>query len=227
MPKIIPSFFQLIGDGFVDDAYAADGNHLRWFFAPEFGFPRVAFCLERRFGLGSEPALVDLTLFSERLGSPAGNIARIVRPGISVSSPGGSMFISGGGINLNDRPILFDFHGGSDGSLEPYACWVLLQFQLTGPGGFVEASAHYDNRGTLETVDQQQSKTEIQLRADRIDQVFVTGEAARLVRVEWVRTEDLMEAKGGRKWAATPFLRRKQITWIAINPFLTACPSTM
>ena len=124
MPRITPSLIQLIGDGFVDDAYAADGNHLRWIFDPRLGFPRFAFCLERRPGLGTEQALVDAALFVESFSESTAPVSEIVRPGVSVSRPGGTMAISSEGIILKDQPLVFDFHGGSDGDPEPYACWV-------------------------------------------------------------------------------------------------------
>ncbi|MGD2178869.1 MAG: hypothetical protein PVG71_13730, partial [Anaerolineae bacterium] len=305
MPRIIPSLFKLIGDGFVDDAYAADGNHLRWMFDQRLGFPRHAICLERRPGVGTPEGREGLEqkFEEEFVSDPPTTHDRVVRPGVTVSRPGAQFTIAPKGIILDKRPLVLDFTAGAAGDPEAYACWVRLEFRVLVPGGALRALALYDNRGTDEVVDRERrvyqpsllpklrlrpdeltvikeelahageiiklvrnpdrgpgppklrnpverllylallrvdrSRYEfvtreylrsiletlkeqrlspddllprqgvvkvvhVELRAERIDRVAVTGHQARLARVEWVRSEDLIRAAGWKPVACYP-----------------------
>jgi hypothetical protein len=156
MANINPSLLKLIGDGFVDDAYAADGNHLRWMFDHRLGFPRFPFCLERRPGMGTEEALQGVELFFQNFTEPMGTVGQIVRAGLSVRRPGGQLHVTEDGIVVEERPMIIDFHGGSSTVPEPYACWVRLQFKVKVPGSKILADALYDNQGVDEVVDRVQ-----------------------------------------------------------------------
>ena len=60
MPTLNPSLLRLIAEGFEDDAYVADGNHLRWWFDPALGFPRNGFCLHRRPAVGTKHGFIGI-----------------------------------------------------------------------------------------------------------------------------------------------------------------------
>jgi hypothetical protein len=51
MSDVDPARSSALGRGFRDDAYAVDGNHLRWAFDPRLGFPRHAICVDVRLSL--------------------------------------------------------------------------------------------------------------------------------------------------------------------------------
>lgn len=159
MSRIIPSLLKLVGDGFEDDAYATDGVHLRWMFDPRLGFPRYAFCLERRPAVGTKQGQQGVPMHSETFQEKVLSVAfapmtgPIVRAGLAVRRPGGSLSIGPNGIALGDAPVEIDFHGGSAGDPEPYACWVRLALRVLVPGGRGAADALYENRGALEVVD--------------------------------------------------------------------------
>lgn len=227
MARIIPSLFKLIGDGFESDAYAAEGNHLRWMFDPRLGFPRAPFCLERRRSVMTDGGRRGLHVSREafgiktqrnRWGEPAD---RIVRAGMACFAER-VLSQTLDGLVLETDPLVVDFHTGSEGSQDPYACWVRLLLRAATRGSEVRADALYQNRGEFEVVDragrgpsvraarefadkdEQQVAREkreperdftINLRAERIDRVAVSGGSAYLIGVEWVRSEDVMEAR--------------------------------
>lgn len=162
MPLVIPSLFKLIGQGFLNDAYAADGNHLRWMFDPRLGFPRRAFCLERRFALGSREGNAGVKFNSERFvpliifagpAIPSQTLPSIQRTGLSVSRPLSSLTLTADGITLSDAPLIVDFHGGSGGGAHPEACYVKLTFTTYLGTSSGTATAQYNNRGDYEDVD--------------------------------------------------------------------------
>jgi hypothetical protein len=216
---IIPSLFKLIGDGFESDAYAADGNHLRWMFDPRLGFPRAPFCLERRRSVmideGRRGVHVDREAFAGKVRDPWGTpVERIVRAGMAAYR-NGELAQTTSGLVLGPDPLTIDFHGGSEGGEEPYACWVRLHLRAASRGAEATADAQYLNRGDFEVVDrarhaervsdknpaQEKASQEdvedviLDLRAERIDRVAVTGGSSYLVGIEWVRSEDLMDTR--------------------------------
>ena len=67
-----PSLFWMFGRGFRGDAYAIDGNHLRWAFDPRLGFPRFAFCVEMRDSVAGEQPPADSEPQRPNLQAPPG-----------------------------------------------------------------------------------------------------------------------------------------------------------
>jgi hypothetical protein len=217
---IIPSLFKLIGDGFESDAYSADGNHLRWMFDPRLGFPRAPFCLERRRSVMTDEGRRGVRVNGEsfvgkQVRDPWGmGVERIVRGGMACFREG-LLSQTTAGLVLESEPLIVDFHGGSGGGEEPYACWVRLHLRAASGDAEVSADALYANRGEFEVVDragyapwsrdnnpEQGTRPNdaaedltVDLRADRIDRVAVTGGSSYLVGVEWVRSEDIMAAR--------------------------------
>lgn len=148
---INPSLFSMLGRGFKDDAYAKDGNHLRWQFDPRLGYPRHAFCVERRpsvlkrTGSANLTHRVDLTLPA---GSPSTTMSALSLGGLEVRRPGGSLQRTTNGVAVTGDPLVVHFAGA-----HAYACWVFLRLVVRSPGGSVVADAWYRNRGEPEVVD--------------------------------------------------------------------------
>ena len=151
MPTVQPSLFKAIGQGFLSDAYAADGNHLRWMFDPRLGFPRLAFCVEMRPSVSTEQGR-RLTQhnadFRLPAGSPPQTFSVVNRPRITAARAGFSVTLDTRGAALAAAPFEIVFTGN-----EPYACWVRLTLAIRDPGGHVQADAEYFNRGEYEVVD--------------------------------------------------------------------------
>lgn len=162
MSEVIPSLLKLLGRGFADDLYLADGVFLRWMFDPRLGFPRTPFCLERRAGVDSKIGQADLRreenfVFTPPLSQPNApdtqTSSQIIRPGFSVIRPGSTLIQDQDGLRLSNKPVEIDFHGGSAGDPKPQACWVMLRLRVDIPNGQFLAEAQYMNRGEPETVD--------------------------------------------------------------------------
>jgi hypothetical protein len=153
---VVPSLLKLVGEGFTSDAYAADGNHLRWMFEPRLGFPRLAFCLERRPSLLDERGLagvpVNVEDFRLAPGQQPEQPGIIVRTDLAVSRDDAPLSQDQFGVALAAEPLVVDFHGGSGATDEPQACFVRLVF-LVRTKGRLTAEALYVNRGDPEVVD--------------------------------------------------------------------------
>ncbi len=150
MATINPSLFAMIGQGFQNDPYVVDGNHLRWQFDMRLGFPRYAFCVEMRPSvLGRRGGQLPMRSESLRLTDGAGpvTVPLISRPELLVRRPGSSLQQSSGGVALESAPLVLSFVGR-----DAAACWVRLRLVLRSPGGSVTAEGQYLNRGEPETV---------------------------------------------------------------------------
>ncbi len=148
---INPSLFAALGRGFQADAYAIDGNHLRWQFDPRLGYPRHAFCVELRPSVHGREAAANLTRRVD-LRAPAGTTGGtrtvLSLDGLEVTRPGGSFQQTSQGIALSGEPLVVRFVGN-----DAHACWVSLRLVLRSPGGAVVAAARYHNRGQAAVVD--------------------------------------------------------------------------
>jgi hypothetical protein len=198
----IPSLFKLFGKGFLNDAYAADGNHLRWMFDQRLGFPCECFALFRSPSV-SVQGQVQWPTFRESLQARVvQTVPNIVRDRCAIERSGSQLTITRDGVALDERPLIIDFHKGSIRDKEPYACWVLLSFRA-GPGfGMLRGQAVYMNRGLEEVVDETPKimkpiagKLDVALKADRIDRIVLTAKEAYLEHVTWVRTVDRLIGK--------------------------------
>jgi len=151
MPTIQPSLFKAIGRGFLSDAYAANGNHLRWMFDPRLGFPRFAFCVEGRPSVTTPEGQHFAQHFAD-LRLPGGAAPQVVasanRPDIQAIRPGGSITLDPSGVVLTGTPLELTFLG-----VDPYACWVQLTLVVADPSGHAQTDAEYLNRGEYEPVD--------------------------------------------------------------------------
>ena len=122
------------------------------------------------------------------------------------------MAVSADGINLEDQPLVLDFHGGSDGDPEPYACWVTLFFMVAVPGGRLKADAEYENRGEFEVVDRQRlnfqttALPEIGLRPAEIADVERT--LAKTDRAEQIEEAQGERCVGASEWYFAPRCNR-------------------
>lgn len=149
MPVIIPSLLRLIGEGFHDDEYAADGNHLRWMFHPALGFSRFPFCLERRPSVATKRGQADIEVRSEHLGDISEGQYQVIRGDVTVTRD--DEFVGYGTvIPLAAQLPPVDIRFG--GSPEPYAAWARVTIELTGHSR-ARVEAYHDSAGELRLVD--------------------------------------------------------------------------
>jgi hypothetical protein len=142
MPVTDPTLLHLLGTGFSGDAYASDGHHLRWAFDQRLGFPRRAFCLDRR-PSSLRDKLGERTQRGEGLPRSQVDVMRdeVVGGQLSAAMPGAQVTIGQLGVRLEREPMLVDLHGGA--SADPAAIgWVRLElFTLPGARVTVEGVA--------------------------------------------------------------------------------------
>ena len=136
MPVTDPTLLHLLGTGFVGDEYASDGHHLRWAFDQRLGFPRRAFCVDRR-PSSLRDKLGEQT--QRREGLPRSRVELIrddfVGGQISAAMPGAQVTIGQLGLRLERDPTIVDLHGGA--GADPAAiAWVRLELS-TLPGAHV------------------------------------------------------------------------------------------
>lgn len=149
MPKTLPSLLRLIGEGFVDDEYATDGNHLRWMFHPALGFSRYPFCLERRPSVATKRGQAGVDVRSENLRDVGDGQYRVVRGDVTVTRE--DMYVGFGGfIPLVSGLPPVDIRFG--GAPEPYAAWVRVHIQLTDVS-HATVEAYHDSAGDVRLVD--------------------------------------------------------------------------
>jgi hypothetical protein len=195
-----PSLFSMLGRGFSDDPYAINGNHLRWAFDPRLGFPRFAFCVELQDSVAGERS-PDVSHRGADLRLPPGSqpetLPELVLPEVVAHRRGALLTRSVAGVALSGDPLVLRFRGPAS-----HACWVRLRLVVHSPGGSGAASADYLDRGDPQVVDRASSSpaqpqtVDLILTGARIDQVSVTGVAADLEGMSWIRAEDLMAAGG-------------------------------
>jgi hypothetical protein len=159
MPLLAPSLLHLVGQGFRGDHYAADGHNLRWSFDPRLGFPRTAFCIDRRRSVLGKEGQVELAQrrdafprFSLRGSAGGVTVREVVADYCTVTRPGGDLQApSAVGIPLADLPLRVDLHGGNEPTGEA-ACWVEVTVRLGSRFGRVEAVGVLADRGTYHVV---------------------------------------------------------------------------
>ena len=211
MSTVFPRLLKLIGEGFEDDAYAANGNHLRWMFDPRLGFPREAMCLERRFAVGTKEGDKDLTYGSWALAGGPSSVPRLETVDAAIYRDVGDVQRTARGVALGDDVTVIDFHGGQQSPEEPYACYVACHVAYIDRGGWIHAEgvqgfAPDDDVVSEDRVTAKQQplpgrmgqlrRHVLVVRADRIDRVHIRGRQAWLEGVRWVQTEHLMKNDG-------------------------------
>jgi hypothetical protein len=173
------------------DNEAQDGVHLRWSFAPELGFPPAGFELSVR-------ASRERNTFTARVGAAAASVASDPPPGlatdgVTVHSADGLALDIGSrcgqqGLALSQRRVLVRFRPAI--TAPP---GLVREVTLAGvsEGGVATARALHAGRVAACGVagDNQPSpckRYELTLRADAIDTIEVTGNAALLMTVTWM-----------------------------------------
>ncbi len=112
------SAFSMIGKGVRGDGRVVDGNHLRWFFKPEMGFPKYGFRLYRRDRRSWEHKRINIdfsNLSEEHYPPPfvVGGVSFVREPYVAVDSYDGCRGIGlkstrlGGRIKRDTLDILF------------------------------------------------------------------------------------------------------------------------
>jgi len=136
MPVTDPTLLHILGTGYRNDAYASDGHHLRWAFDQRLGFPRRAFCLERR-PSKLRDKLAAGTRHRETLPRSRVEVTRddVIGTQISAAVPGGQVTVGQLGIALPKEPLVVDLHGGSSADPDAIA-WIQLDL-FTMPGARV------------------------------------------------------------------------------------------
>lgn len=206
-----PSLFWMIGRGFINDQYAIDGNHLRWGFDPRLGFPRHAFCVEMRASIAGDGSDDHQHLPSHsanlRLppGSPSRELYRLELPDLVVNQPDAMLIQSVNGVALSSEQSVVVRLLGKDS----HACWVRLRLVPNSNAGFGSARADYLDGSDPQMVDKYHSGPHSQafdliLTGSRIDKIRVSGAAADLQELHWIRTEDLMADEGWEPLACFP-----------------------
>jgi hypothetical protein len=202
MALIDPSLLHLVGTGLLSDAYAADGHHLRWSFDQRLGFPRRAFCLDRRPSKLRDRLAGQLSK-REVLPTDQGERPAYQGPQLGAGRPDGTVLLGGDGLVLTEDPLLVDLHGGSSADPAP-ASWVRLRLRAD-PGVVIRAEAVMGGwgedavvaGGTAAGPAGPDPSVQLVLAATRIDMVRVAGAGAgaALAAVEWVTTEGLDDDK--------------------------------
>ena len=188
----------MFGRGFRGDAYAIDGNHLRWAFDPRLGFPRFAFCVEMRDSVVGEQPPRDLYRSANLQlppGTPPQTLIELELPELVAHRRGTAAHLirSVAGVALSSNPLLIRFRGQ-----DSHACWIRLRLVVHSPGASASASAVYLDRGDPQVIDRAQADlaqpqtVDLVLTGARIEEVAITGAGADLERLTWIRTEELM-----------------------------------
>lgn len=194
MARIDPSLLHLIGTGLLADRYAADGHHLRWSFDPRVGFPRHAFCLERRPSKLRDKQAEQLRR-GEVFPTDQGERQAYSGPQLGAGRPDGTIVLGGNGLVLTDDALLVDLHGGSSADPAPVS-WVRLRLRAE-PGATIAAEAVLRGWGedavvaaaTAAAPSGPDPSVQLVLVAARIDLVRITGAGGVLTALEWVTTD--------------------------------------
>lgn len=192
MALIDASLLHLIGTGLLSDRYAADGHHLRWSFDPRLGFPRRAFCLDRRPSKLREKQAQQLR---NQEVFPPDHGEQTAYQGLQLGAgrPDGTVLLGSDGIVLTGDPLLVDLHGGSSADPAPIS-WVRLRLRAK-PGAVIQAEAVLRGWGedavvataTVSGPTGPDPSVQVVLVATRIDVVRVTGDGAAVTALDWVQ----------------------------------------